>query len=70
MVDLVSSHGQYKYRGEKMVKHGNLEPEENVWSLDELKKSIIESAEEHDRLLKKETQENITTLNKIFNRKK
>jgi len=41
-----------------MVKHGNLEPEENVWSLEELKRSIIESAEEHDRLLKKETQEN------------
>ncbi len=40
-----------------MVKHGNLEPEENVWSLDELKKSIIESAEEHDRLMKKEYQE-------------
>ena len=41
-----------------MVKHGNLEPEENVWSLEELKRSIIERAEEHDRLLKKETQEN------------
>ena len=41
-----------------MVKHGNLEPEENVWSLEELKRSIIESSEEHDRLLKKETQEN------------
>ena len=40
-----------------MVKHGNLEPEENVWSLDELKKSIIESAEEHDRLMKNEYQE-------------
>ena len=40
-----------------MVKLGNLEPEENVWSLDELKKSIIESAEEHDRLMKKEYQE-------------
>jgi hypothetical protein len=40
-----------------MVKHGNLEPEENVWSLDELKKSIIESAEEHDRLMKKAYQE-------------
>ena len=40
-----------------MAKHGNLEPEENVWSLDELKKSIIESAEEHDRLMKKEYQE-------------
>ena len=23
-----------------MVKHGNLEPEENVWSLEELKRSI------------------------------
>ncbi len=41
-----------------MVKHGNLEPEENVWSLDELKKSIIESAEEHDRLMKENNQEN------------
>ena len=40
-----------------MAKHGNLEPEQNVWSLDELKRSIIESAEEHDRLLKKEYQE-------------
>ena len=40
-----------------MVKHGNLEPEENVWSLDELKRSIIESAEEHDRLMKKAYQE-------------
>jgi len=40
-----------------MTKHGNLEPEENVWSLDELKKSIIESAEEHDRLMKKAYQE-------------
>ena len=40
-----------------MAKHGNLEPEENVWSLDELKKSIIESAEEHDRLMKKVYQE-------------
>ena len=40
-----------------MVKHGKLEPEENVWSLDELKKSIIESAEEHDRLMKKAYQE-------------
>jgi len=40
-----------------MAKHGNLEPEENVWSLDELKKSIIESAEEHDRLMKKAYQE-------------
>ena len=40
-----------------MVKHGNLEPEENVWSLDELKKSIIESAEEHDRIMKKAYQE-------------
>ena len=40
-----------------MVKHGNLEPEENVWSLDELKKAIIESAEEHDRLMKKAYQE-------------
>ena len=40
-----------------MTKHGNLEPEENVWSLDELKKSIIESAEEHDRLMKQENQE-------------
>ena len=41
-----------------MTKHGNLEPEENVRSLEELKRSIIESAEEHDRLLKKETLEN------------
>ena len=40
-----------------MVKHGNLEPEENVWSLEELKKSIIESAEEHDRLMKQENSE-------------
>ncbi len=40
-----------------MVKHGNLEPEENVWSLDELKRSIIESAEEHDRLMKQENPE-------------
>ena len=40
-----------------MVKHGNLEPEENVWSLDELKRSIIESAEEHDRLMKQENLE-------------
>ena len=40
-----------------MVKHGNLEPEEHVWSLEELKKSIIDSAEEHDRLMKQENQE-------------
>ena len=45
-----------------MVKHGNLEPEENVWSLDELKKSIIESAEEHDRLMKKEYQEDTNNI--------
>ena len=40
-----------------MTKHGNLEPEEHVWSLEELKKSIIDSAEEHDRLMKQENQE-------------
>ena len=40
-----------------MAKHGNLEPEEHVWSLEELKKSIIDSAEEHDRLMKQENQE-------------
>ena len=39
-----------------MVKHGNLEPEEHVWSLEELKKSIIESAEDYQRIIK-ETQD-------------
>ena len=40
--------------------HGNLEPEENVfstepkWDIEELKKAYLRNAEEYDKLMKKE----------------
>tara|TARA_B100000287_G_scaffold108096_1_gene100334 strand:- start:232 stop:372 length:141 start_codon:yes stop_codon:yes gene_type:complete len=43
--------------------HGNLEPEENVfpsevkWDLEDCKKAYLDSAEEYDRLTKKEEQD-------------
>ena len=40
--------------------HGNLEPEENVfdsepkWDIEDIKKAFIDNAEDYDRIMKKE----------------